>query len=346
MLQSRTESARTTLKEIAQLVGVSTNTVSKVLNDSRSNTRVSEKTRAEILKVAVDLKYRPNEVARSLVRQSTRMLGFFAQFEFLNAANGFLAEVMGGLHEAAAARGYDLVLHHIPSGVGPDALERSLTDRRVDGLIFFAPEGPQLIHRLVRADLPVVAIADACDGVPSVVVADEIGAKMLVHHLQSLGHRQVIYRGWFKSPESARIREQSFFDEAKRVGLKVHKGRVMDSTHDGDLLPDELKALSGGVTAIAAWADTSAEATCDALVARGIRVPEDVQVTGFNGIPTPTRPRWELTTIVAPWRQVGLTAAEHLINLIQGESVPLLDVFPVHLRPGQTTMPWNPTKEP
>ena len=327
---------RTTLRDVADRVGVSINTASFVLNGSRSGTRVSVATREALESAARDLGYRPNEVARALRRQRTRLLGFFSQFEALSAHNGFLAEMIGGAQRACADLQHDLVLHSIPFGGGTDDLVEALSDRRIDGLILFAPGNDLLADALVESRLPAISVAEPLGEMRSVVVDDEEGGRLQARHLAEGGHRRIVYRGWYAPLPSAVARERGFRDEAARLGMTVVGGRTMAPGHEGGLTAIERAALPN-VTAFACWTDDAARWTCDVLAAEGFRVPEDVAVVGYNGIPLPCEPRWRLTTVHAPWREVGETAVRRLLRVVDGQEAPTLERLPVHLVPGSTT---------
>jgi len=326
-----------TLRDVARSVGVSVATASAVLNQTKSGTRVSDATRIKLATAAEAMGYRPNELARALFRRRTRLIGFYAQFEHLNAENRFLSELIGGMQDATSVADCDLVLHTIPPDCSPEDVQQSLGDRRVDGLIFFAPHEPKLLAALTKSGLPLVNVVDHSSLAPSVTVNDREGMQIIIRHLVEKGHRKAIYRDWCTDAQSVVDRRQGAYDAARDLGLMLTPGRVMRSDHQAQLLDAELKALADGATAFVCWEDTTAMLTARELENRGLKIPLDVALTGFNGISTAIPLRWNVTTVVAPWREVGRLSVKSLRALIGGQSQSSSQILPVEFRQGDTT---------
>lgn len=325
---------RTTLRDVADRVGVSVNTASFVLNGSRSGTRVAPATRDALLAASRELGYRPNEVARALRRQRTRLIGFFSQFGYLGGEDAFLAELVGGAQAACAEARHDLVLHSIPLTGSVDDLGGALADRRIDGLILFAPGADGLADEIVESRLPAVSVVEPLGSLPAVLVDDAAGGRLQAERLAERGRRRAVYRGWHAPIASARNREAGF-RAAAELGIRIATGRTMFPGSEIGLTPAERAALDDGA-AFVCWTDDAARLTCDALVAEGLRVPKDAAVVGFNATPLPCEPRWRLTSVHAPWREVGATAVRRLFSLIDDEAAPEAGPLPVHLVPGAT----------
>lgn len=327
-----------TLRDVAEVVGVSMATASAVLNRTRSGTRVSEQTRAALVEAASRMGYQPNEVARSLTRRKTQLIGLYTHFEFLSAWNGFLSDLVGGIQQEASRRNYDVLLRTVPLDAAPEKILGQLADRRVDGLLHFAPEDRDLIPGLSKKGVPVVCLVDASDGNPSVVADDFGGGRMLAKYLHEQGHRRVIYRYWYKPPVSAQRRRAGFLQAADELGLVVEDGLVIARHREAHLSESELRMLREPrrATAIVCWDDPSAADTCDALASLGFDIPGVVAVTGFNGTIYGVPPRWPLTTVSAAWTEVGARGVERLLQLIDGQDIPAEDVLPVQLVIGKT----------
>lgn len=332
----------TTLDDVARKVGVSKYTVSAVLNSTRSNTRVSTETRQRILEAVSELQYRPNAIARSLRRRKTDLIGLYNGYEYIDARNRFLAEVVGGLQEACDRYAKDLLIFRIFRGYTAQRIFEELVDGRVDGLVLYAPPDDALAERLANSHLPVVAVTDAVPMLPSVVVDDEYGGFLQAKHLAGKGHRRVIYRGSPFNLRSVARRQQGFREAAERLGLTV-----IEMTTEGDPSkteePDELARTLLAMppdrrpTAAVCWEDQHADRLVAEFSKLGLRVPEDIAVVGFNGLSTEREPAWKLTTIHAPWAAVGLTAVSLLMEQMEGKEVPSETVLPVALIIGKTT---------
>ncbi len=326
-----------TLRDVAEAVGVSIATASAVLNSTKSGTRVSDATRKKLTAAALEMGYRPNELARALFRRRTRLIGFYAQFEHLSSANLFLSELIGGMQDATRTADCDLVLHTIPPNATPEEAFSGLGDRRVDGLVFFAPQQPTLLAALIQASLPVISVVDESDLVPSVVVDDFGGMRTIVQHLHDLGHRHVIFRDWHTNTASVANRRRGVIETATSLGMEISFGRVMDSTHEATLLASEQQALREGATAFICWEDSCAALTAYELERAEIAVPTQVAVTGFNGLRTVPPMRHDVTTIDAPWREVGRRAVDVLQSLVLGEPTTAKTVLPVQFHRGKTS---------
>ena len=326
-----------TLRDVAERVGVAQATASAVLNGTRSGTRVSDKTRKELLAVAEQMGYRPNELARSLAKRRTRLIGFFSHFEYLSAQNEFLSDLLGGIHEASAENEYDLVLRTVPQDSSADRIIANLADRRVDGIICLAPSDPGLLSRLAREYVPVVSVVDRSEAAPSITVDDEWGGRLIAWHLAEKGIRHAIYRDWHAAPNSGIDRRRGFFDEAERQGIEVRAGKVMDDRHEASLNADERDLITRHRTAVVCWSDDAASVTCDALADAGYDIPGQVAVTGYNGIVLRRAQRWDLTTVVAPWRSVGHQSVATLLDFLDSPTAPASRILPVGFRAGATT---------
>jgi LacI family transcriptional regulator len=174
--------------------------------------------------------------------------------------------------------------------------------------------------------------------VPSITVDDKEGGRLLAHHLAERGLQTVIYRDWYTPPTSGHNRRIGFEAAARDLGIEVIEGRRLHQHDLGEPLPEELAVIERhGRVAIACWSDDGAYATCNAFSAVGYKIPDQILVTGYNGVPLHFTPRWDLTTVVAPWRRVGEVAVEALLARIAGNATPPHLTLPVVLRVGGTT---------
>src|SRR5438067_446452 len=149
------------MKDVAERAGVSLMTVSAVVNGRTAERRISSATRDRVEEIARFLDYRPNGVARSLRRRSTNVVGVYSGIGYLNAANPFLSEFIGGLQEGCDEHQKDLLLHGTFRGRSVDDIYAELVDGRLDGLIVQAPPSDPLVDRLAASHFPVVAAVDA-----------------------------------------------------------------------------------------------------------------------------------------------------------------------------------------
>lgn len=320
----------TTLREVAQVAGVTPMTVSNVL---RGAGHASRETCETVLRAAKSLNYHPNDLARSLTRRRTNIIGLYSGSGYMDAANEFLSEIICGLQEGCDRFGKDLLLHGKHKGRSAIDIYRELASGKIDGLVVVYAT-PELEELLADSHLPVVNVADQSAHLPSVLVDDAQGSRLLAQHLKSRGYTRVFYRHGAKLP-SALARMKAFQDEAKTLGLKVS---MMHSRNVDFLTDAETKTLldpqSRGA-AFVCWEDDSARTLYRFCKAHGLRVPQDIALTGFNGV-IPHRQTTTLTTIRAPWREAAATAFALVANY-DGTDLPSQTVLPVELLVGETT---------
>jgi DNA-binding LacI/PurR family transcriptional regulator len=331
------------MQDVADQLGVSKMTVSAVLGGSSAHVRVSAETRARVLEAARQMHYRPNAVARSLRRQRTNVVGLYSGYGYLDARNPFLAEIIGGLQEGCDQHRKDLLLHGVFEGRDVDDIYAELVDGRIDGLALNAPPDDPLVDRLAKSHLPVIAIVDAVAALPSVVADDAAGTRLLVDYLARQGHRRLLFRGWERPMESVLRRRKTFFEAAAAHGLEA-----MDWIVPQWIAPPHASLTNAlhvpwldlppyrRPTAVFCWNDLAAYDLLAYCRLRGVRVPDDLAVVGFDGFASPLGATARLTSIRAPWPEVARTAVSLLVERINGQEIPQETVLPVHFVAGDT----------
>jgi LacI family transcriptional regulator len=325
-----------TLKDVARAVGISEATASVVLNGSKSGTRVSAARRQAVVEAAARIGYRPNSVARALQAGRNHRIGIYSGRAEFDARNLFFAELLGGMCTAARALGSNVVLH--TSGDDPGQLLELVSSAALDGLLVHASHDDPIVPLLGELRAPAVAIADKVAGLHSVGVDDALGGVLQAEHLARKGHRHVLYKQVRYLPQSAFDRMEAFLRTAKSLGMRVtvrYEERFEEPFDASDVAL--VRSGEGRPTAVVAWHDRSAELACIRLRDEGIDIPGEVAVVGFDGFRSYYSSLFNLTTVRAPWHQVGQVATEHLARLTSGEAVPLLTTLPVELLQGDTT---------
>lgn len=329
-----------TLKDVAARAGVSSVAASVVLNGSKTSATVSEATRGRILAAAAALRYHPNTVARSLRRRRTGIVGLYFGHGYIDARNAFFAEIISGLQKGCDTHRKDLLIHGTFQRPFPGELYDELLGGTIDGLFVIAAPNDPLVARLAASRLPVIALADPVPTLPSVVVDDEAGARLMAQHLAARGHRRVWFRVSPRAHASVSRRLDTFTQAAHEWGMTTVVGH---STLGGmDLGPDEeaLLHLAAGErpTAVACSNDFLALNLLARCFERGLRVPGDLAVAGFDGVAlASTAPGHRLTTIRAPWAEAAQTAVALLAAHIEGEEIAAETVLPVAFVSGDTT---------
>ncbi|HET6382616.1 MAG TPA: LacI family DNA-binding transcriptional regulator [Armatimonadota bacterium] len=322
-----------TLDDIATRAGVSRMAVSVVLNGSRSGTRVSQATRQQILDIARELDYRPNFVARSLARRSTHIFGFYSGFDYFDARNPFIAEMTAGLLEECARHKRDLLLHTVFRGQVISGLYDELLSGKVDGLVIWATDDDPLVALLRDSRLPVVSIVETLHPFPSVGVAEYRGAFEIGQYLFERGHRSILYLTQSAPSKSRRLRLEGIQQAAAQMGMELQVTVDLPGAGGQEALsrPPGLRP-----TAIACWNDMAAYQALSYCRRSHIAVPQEIAITGFDGIESPIELDVRLTTARAPWAQVASTAIAYLVDLLEGREVPTEMILPVELIHGDT----------
>jgi len=326
------------MKDVAEHAGVSAMTVSLVLRGGAASARISADTRRRVLDSAKALEYQPNALGRALRSGVTNIIGLYAGYGYVNVRLPFFTEIVSGLQEGCEQVKKDLLLHGVFHGATPEDVFNELADGRIDGLIVNMPPDNPLARRLAGSNLPAVAVADPLPNIPSVVVNDAEGARLLVDYLASRGHHRVMYRGSSVGAISAVRRRQAFVEAAAACGMEIEEFGVDGGLHRDHPGVDDLLQRAPGQrpTAAACWSDTSAYEMVAHCRRQGIRVPEDMAIVSFDGCATPFDNVWSLTTIRAPWARVARTAVLYLDSLLKGETVPHETILPVEFVPGHT----------
>jgi DNA-binding LacI/PurR family transcriptional regulator len=312
------------MADVAQLAGVSHQTVSRVLNDHPS---VRPTTRQQVRDAIAQLGYRRNSAARALVTRRSGTIGVLATGSALFGP----ASTVAAVEEAARERGYFVSLASVRSFEAHrlQAVLDHFMDQGVDGIVVVAPQDDVAAAiEGVDTDLPVVMIAALDEpstrpGTVSVAVDQGLGGRLVTEHLLDLGHRDVLHLAgpadWF----DARQREHGWELAMRARGLEPWPVVRCDwSAEDGYRAGGELAeaiAAGGGPTAVFAANDQLALGLLRALWERGLRVPDDVSVAGFDDIAGAAYFVPSLTTVNQPFGALGRRALGALAQAIEGE---------------------------
>ena len=309
--------ARVTITDVARAAGVSVATVSKVLNDRYG---VASATSERVREVIAGLGYESSLVARSLRSHRTHVIGILvAEFE------PFSTEILKGAAEALGDTGYELLAytggrHNEGAGWERRYLSR-LSGTLIDGAVLVTPTVVD-----VATTVPVVAIDphQGPSGLPTVDSDNLGGAIRATEHLLELGHRRIGLVAGRPDLESSRLREEGYRQALSAAGIPVDPAlvRVGDYRKTSSRGPaTELLSMPDRPTAVFAANDQSAISTIEVAGELGLRVPEDLSVIGFDDVPESRTTTPPLSTVRQPIQQMGATAIELLIALIDGTPV-------------------------
>ncbi len=327
------------IKDIARLADVSYSTVSRALRDSPL---VNRETAEKIRRIAHEFGYAPSAAARSLVTRRTESVGVVVT----SIVDPFAAEVVGGIEDAAHEHGFTVLLAE--SQTNPDrevSAVRLLEERRVDGIIVTSSRVGALYMRLLsRMRVPIVLLNNQhpSEFVHSVMIANTEASQRLVEHLIGLGHRRIAYLGDRFGDQSDTERFAGYrqaiteSDMAFEPELVIHgDGRA----EGGVTAMDALLALSNPPTAVFCYNDMSALGALRAIRARGLRVPGDISVAGFDDLPIVQYSDPPLTTVRQPMRHMGRMAMDTLFQLLSAADSKHIIKVPGELIVRESTAP-------
>ncbi|MDY1548846.1 LacI family DNA-binding transcriptional regulator [Luteibacter sahnii] len=307
-----------TVKEIAAIAKVSVATVSRALQRPDI---VSEETRARIHEVVKRLGYTPNALARNLRTARTRLIVALLP----DIANPFFSEVIRGIEQVAYENGYSVLLGETQSNlVREQAYADMVAARQADGIITMFHRVPSIP---MEGRLPIV---NACEyvkdsAISSVYIDNVTAATQAVDYLLALGHRDIAF---IAGPSTSPIcvdREQGYQRALQNAGLAVDPSltAVGDfSIEAGERAVELFLAQGRSFSAIFCANDEMAIGAMRALLSRGLRVPHDVSVVGFDDIRFSRYTSPPLTTVAQPKNALGREAMTMLLELLGDPEVP------------------------
>lgn len=307
---------RVTITDVARAAGLSISTISKVVNGRDG---IAPATQEHVRRVIDELGYVGNIGAQSLRTRRTGVIGVLvSQFE------PYSAEILKGVGQRAQGTNTEIMAWAGASDAPtvPDGWEKQLLGRLAGTII----DGAIIVTPGVAGKLgpyPVVAVdpQEIHPDQPCIHSDDEVGIRSAVEHLVTLGHRRIGFIGGRRDLASAAAREQGFRAAITEAGLSVdeshiHRGDYSAAGADGPagmLLDDPERP-----TAIIAANDVSALRIIAAAQRRGLEVPADLSVVGFDDIPEAARSNPGLTTVAQPLQDIGAVALEMLLEMLDG----------------------------
>ena len=312
------ESNRVTLKDIALEANVSVMTVSKVLNGKSG---ISKETAEKIREVAKRLHYRPNHVAKSLRASETYTLGIVVS----DSSELVFSKVLRGIEDAASAEGYRVMLINTDQKVEKEKLAiETLLGQRIDGLILAAPllTSRDDLTWVKAFGTPIVMLmrSGAVASVDSVGNDNINGGYSIVNYLFETGSRDIVFISLPEESQSGRERLIGYKQAFREHGLQWDNEKVYYCRpHIEDGLRSANQLLDTGFKkgAICCGCDLIAIGVIRAILQRGLRVPKDIRVTGYDDVELADYLEVPLTTMRQPKYEIGKEGVSLLINRLQ-----------------------------
>lgn len=304
-----------TIKDVADRAGVSIATVSRVINGA---TVVSEKSRQRVLAAIQELDFKPSQIARNLVMQTSNTIGVIVPA----LSNQFTGGILNGIEEKSSSCGYDIMV----CGTGGDTEKERrylelFQERHVAGIIFMGwklkPETVEVINELV---VQVIMMNRNASGlkVPTVSIDNFRAAYQMTNYLISKGHRRIAFFRNSVDIDACGVEQYSGFERAlAEAGMEIDRSLVkygeFSEVRSYQLMEEMIQ--SGNLpTAVFATSDIMAIGAANALKDHGYNVPEDVSVVGFNDVEMSSLYRPALTVIHQPLWAMGAEAVKMIVD--------------------------------
>ena len=314
-----------TIRDVARQAGVSTMTVSRVINNSGYT---SLATRRQVERAVQELGYVPNAVARHLRSKQTNAIGLVVS----DITNPFFTTIARGVEDVAGARGFAVMFCNTDESDDEEARYlRLLVERQVDGVLLVPAGSPRASIRLLRTHkVPLVVLDRRVPGqrVNNVRCDSEAGAYALARHLIGLGHRRIGVLTGRRAISTSADRVAGVRRALEEAGLGLDEALVRwggfnfgnANLADGHQMAESvLTATDDPPTALFAANNFIAFGTTRALREMGLRVPEDISVVAFDDLPTEWVSDPFLTVAAQPAYEIGRRAAEMMIDSLVGE---------------------------
>jgi len=325
-------SKRTTSFDVAKTAGVSRTTVSFVLN-AVHGVSISEATRQRVLDAAKKLNYYPNAAGRKLVSGKAYTLGLVLRQSHEQVfADALIPQVLLGVEQAASMQGFQVLLKPLEPDDNTGYM-RLINENHVDGIILSGPRQDDTeIIRLHRDGFPVMLMGQLPEGsIPFVDIDAVDGAARAIQHLIELGHRRIaMITNASLEYTSAQQRHSGYLKALQEAGIDPNDSYLREGNYtpaSGYKAMSELLNISPRPSAVFVASDVVALGAMQAIKRKGLRIPEDVAVVGFDDIPLAEYYAPPLTTLRLPAYGLGWAAGERLVRLVNSEGLDLESVL-------------------
>lgn len=321
------------IREVAKRAGVSPATVSRVINGTA---RVDEEKRERVEKAIEETGFRPNELARALYRKSSKIIGVIVP----DIENPFFSELAKAIEKEAYEQEYRILLCN-----SDDQKEKELANLQMlaqlqaDGVILMTNTGEKS-QSYEAVSMPIVFVDRRLDemGHTSVIEADHYaGGKLAAEHLIACGCRKITCIRGPQELSSGKKRYEGYREVCRQYSMKE---RFVDSTYkyeDGAKAAEEVLRRYPDTDGIIACNDMTAVSVYKVLQKRGYRVPDDIQIIGFDGVKFGRFLTPELTTVAQPIKEMGKCAVQMILGTVKELPRDREMKFPMMLIKGETT---------
>jgi LacI family transcriptional regulator len=328
---------RITIADVARAANVSTQTVSRAINNK---TEIRPETREHVLAVAEQLGYQPNSLARGLATDRTATLGIVVP----DIANPFFVEVIRGAEDLALEHDYNIFLCNTVENQAREAAVLNLLEqKRVDGVVLCSSclTDEELAPLVMRQRAVALVNRQWLPGTVGAASSDaEQGMRLAVEHLLACGRRRIGFLGHLENTYGRRARRIGYVTTLEAYGLPVDPaliGSCMPYLAEGQATARYLLQANPDLDGLVCHNDLVALGALQACRELGIRVPDDVAISGFDDIPLAALVSPALTTLRVPSGQLGRRAVQMIFDHLDGRQTPAEVIFTPELVVRQST---------
>lgn len=321
------------IREVARLAGVSPATVSRVINGTAN---VDDEKKKRVLNVVEETGFKPNQVARSLFKKSSKMIGVILP----NTSNSFFTEIIEYVEGEAFAQGYKIVICYSNNDSKKEIDNLNmLVSMNADGIILLAND-INIRDYLKNIKIPIVVVDRSLDSNNELtqILSDHYkGGILATEHLIECGCKNIVNMNGPMNLSSAKSRHDAYVDACKKYNLEI---RYVNSDYDfesGIKSTEELLEKFPNVDGIIASNDIVAISVYKVLRKKGYRIPEDIMIIGFDNIRFSSIVTPEITTIEQPIEKMGIQAVKSIVNFKNDLEVEKKYIFDTKLIKRETT---------
>ena len=316
---------RPTIRDVAKKAGLSLSTVSLAINNRGY---VSPETRESVLKIVRELSYHPTRSARGLASRTSGNIGFILSEEHFSQAEPFYTRIFLGTEFEARDHNYYILLTTVGNQFDPDQyVPRFLLERNVDGIIIAGKVNEKLIAYIDSLGLPIVLVDYELKRMrhSAVLIDNWRGGTLAVEHLLSLGHRRIAFLGGDIRHPSLTDRFEAYRNTLRQAGIVADEAYAITdeqetSVEAGTAAAGRLLGSGATPTAIFAANDAMAIGCMRHLKSRGIRIPQDIAVVGFDDIDMGSHVEPHLTTVRVLKEEMGKIAVQRVVDSINAKT--------------------------
>jgi len=307
------------IRELADKLGLSPTTVSRVLNGKSKKFRISKETSRKVLDAALKYNYSPNRIARGLKLEKTDTIGLIIP----DIANPYFGSIAKTIEVEARNSGYSIILcDSLDDEITEAELLQLLAGRKVDGIII-APTGKSSRHvtEILQQGIPVMVIDRYFPNteLPFVTTDNHFGALLATEHFIKMGHRNIACIQGINGISTNSERVTGFRDALQKHGIPVNESMILGTDfgeENGYIQTKKLLEIPNRPTAIFALSNLISLGTLRALKEAGLTVPDDISIVSFDEQPWSAFLACPMTTVEQPREEIGRRAFDSLLNII------------------------------